>query len=126
MRDIKFRAWDKKRNCWNFTLFEFDADGKLEVISDAEINQFTGLKDKNGDDIYEGDILGQDCAMVDDYTGKPTTETQKMVVIWDAEKSGWAVYCPDAMIKNSWGYVPKGTYIIGNIWENKHLIDDSK
>jgi uncharacterized phage protein (TIGR01671 family) len=68
MRDIKFRAWDKKHNRFLGDDFLIGDDGKiffvqfgneiyLAVQEQYIIEQFTGLSDKNGKEIYEGDII---------------------------------------------------------------------
>lgn len=57
-REIKFRAWDKKGNAMREDIQAFYGSF-WDILKDDNwvVMQYTGLKDKNGKEIYEGDIV---------------------------------------------------------------------
>jgi uncharacterized phage protein (TIGR01671 family) len=60
MREIKFRAWDTSEENKPYMLGPYDLTDAIwnhKDIRKLPLMQYTGLKDKNGKEIYEGDII---------------------------------------------------------------------
>lgn len=116
MKEIKFRAWDRLENRMvylnNFGQIPYNWKEVWNLM------QFTGLLDKNGKEIYEGDILA-----VTDPNGEPGLP---FAVKWN---SGACTYPFEEDFENfditSIGWAEQMDYefeVIGNIYENPDLI----
>ena len=110
MREIKFRAWNKeKEEMIYFGLFDTDEGYHIQtqtMLEELPIMQYTGLKDKNRKEIYEGDIV------MDTELGN-----YKMVVdeVWVANK---IIEINDG--NNATGAI----VIIGNIYESPEVLHE--
>lgn len=130
MREIKFRVWDIDKRCWQY----FGVEGMKEYwyVDNSSFGQLTGLKDKNGLDIYEGDILD-----VSWLAELGVTEIDCMaigVVKWDEANPCFYVEVDYKInVKEDFAYEETALplykederyeyVIIGNIYENKELI----
>jgi uncharacterized phage protein (TIGR01671 family) len=123
MREIKFRAWDKteKRLLTGQTIPQIILNFINVNWSSIELMQFTGLKDKNGVEIYEGDIVK--CKLF--YTYLPVKEENFVVeygrFLRDNKNAG---FYPFHRTIN--GYEIIESEVIGNIYENKDLLNESQ
>ena len=132
-REIKFRVWHKpEKKMHSYLKAKFGTatnitlEGKFKDVEqvttktvpngDLEVMQYTGLQDKNGTEIYEGDILG----------GSMTTAFGPSVVEWAGEFPGFHRRWP--LDKNESSYfsahyiAEEGIEVLGNIYENPELV----
>lgn len=139
MREIKFRVWDKALkymhicgenvhdSCYydennNFYYYNLQNGEGSSEYGDYILMQYTGLHDKNGKEIYEGDIIQHlywDCDETDYYK-----------VEWDNEILGFVF---KSTINNSYLALDDtysddtGEYeivVIGNIYDNPELLEE--
>jgi uncharacterized phage protein (TIGR01671 family) len=147
MREIKFRAWSKSENLMGeVTGFRFSKSqypcvdvrfkqngkiinerycfGQEDGCDSVILMQFTGLYDKNGTEIYEGDIV----ELTNTYKGMNTKSIVEIDFIDFTFAGKWAEeYSPSGYMYN-----PLGSYnfpivtieVIGNIYENPELLKE--
>lgn len=114
MREIKFRAWnpDRKKIEDEFDITSNGNPFKINMVETFEekdswiLQQYTGLKDRNGKEIYEGDIL--------DYSGKPW-------VVQTSDNGAWILDYANGSGQCYLHPICSHLEIIGNIYENPEL-----
>jgi uncharacterized phage protein (TIGR01671 family) len=131
MREIKFRAWHKEykkmltvyvihqgtysegfvRNCQGFVP---PNDQYIFKFNEAEWMQYTGLKDKNGKEIYEGDILESSAGGY-----KYAVEFKNGCFMWCDEP---IVFDGDRDKEDNFSFGSDWATVIGNIYENPNLL----
>ena len=117
---IKFRIWDEKYNTWNTSGLMVYANN---IICQGMIfQQFTGMLDKNGKEIYEGDIVKT--YVYDGWFDIGDAKTCNYEIKWSHYDCGWRGFT-SLMDNNSFAgvtFILTETEIIGNIFENKELL----
>lgn len=124
-RPIKFRAWDKHDKRFirqaeyavalNGDVINFDSSG-YDFIESIELMQYTGLKDKNGVEIYEGDIV--------EYKAYNTWHKDAVRFTDGKFHGNLSGFKEDLQSNYDLGLiVTLGCEVIGNIYENPDLLE---
>lgn len=135
MREIKFRAWDRSKNlmspvwtigfkAWDWpdvalNRLELEDNGTYDADLMREGNivlmQYTGLKDKNGKEIWEGDVIHV-----------PAKKRWRSGVVNYSEITGSfkveAIDLFDIIGKKSSLFYDENAYVAGNVYENPELV----
>jgi len=142
-REIKFRAWDKESKMFSVQkiLFgsvgegvfcvegiNFDKDYKITTkrmniceedcgqnTPHCELMQFTGLKDKNGKEIYEGDIVKCNKNVAETFGIEEISEVKYIMGSFYAGTTLFHLVDIDGIYRGE---------VIGNIYENQNLINN--
>jgi len=133
MREIKFRAWDTQLKAMigsDERDFAVSFDGFISVyngeelcdeLTTLELMQYTGLKDKNGKEIYEGDLIKYEAgAWVDCYGAWQEKSTIEKVEIEPLGTNPFSATGYDDITI----FYPENGQVIGNIYENPELLEN--
>lgn len=123
-REIKFRVMDISGNWHYYTLGDFVCLTAIPAQLRPETwAQYTGLKDKNGVDVYENDIVEQH--HFTDKSGKAVTILH--TVVWSDKYNGWA--CLNCKSNDEsdgspqlWVYSKTPFAVVGNVYQNQDLL----
>jgi hypothetical protein len=122
-REIKFRVWNLDRKEWaEYGVLDMNGSFKQEGVGYHEYNYviqlFTGLLDKNGKEIYEGDILLGRFVLdeVEDHIFLSLTEEEK--------ETQSKVFVVNDIFYPYTNQIPEDLEAIGNIYENPNLLSE--
>ena len=142
MRQIKFRVYDEETETMEYEIavgkgygkehyILFLGLGETFIVEDKlKLMQYTGLKDKNGTEIYEGDILKS--------IDKKDNKNNEWIGVVEDNGFGWLALKYKEYLNPSWlgalstpmnepqnaTWINSNCIIIGNIYENKNLLDE--
>lgn len=133
-REIKFKGKSISTGKWLYGCLLKNEEGKFAVVKPFKVNmdnecsccevdeetigQFTGLKDKNGKEIYEGDILTSERKVIGWVQGGVRGYCYDVVYIDHPQgEKRWSLY---GTVVNDY---PGKLEVIGNIYDNRELLE---
>nr|DAS66694.1 MAG TPA: YopX protein [Caudoviricetes sp.] len=133
MEAPKFRAWKKAgKELGRVGQITFELDGSVSCvlfkgkfldfnvpINEIILMQSTGLKDKNGQEIFEGDVVRQ-------VRTQPTTENEIIIGVVTMLEGAWLIMNDGEQLASYLWSETDINEIIGNIYENSELLEEKK
>lgn len=132
MREIKFRAWNEELKEVSAAYYDEDdkcwwvCDGNIDVWDDwvrtSFVNQYTGLKDKNGKDIFEHDIVKVKIIYYADCSKEEILSTEEITGLVGFEAYAFSI-TTDEWFKPFLYLLDSEIEVIGNLYENPELLN---
>jgi len=127
-REIKFRAWDTENEIW-LNYIKLSCSGEMMTAGDNEmipiqnpervvIMQFTGLLDRLGKEVFEGDLVS--------WSNKTyTIKWYEKIASFVMEEGENKLERPSMKLQSQVIGIELQSKVIGNIYESKHLLDNT-
>lgn len=126
---LKYRAWDSWRKRMSVVdRIYIDTEGVRlyddfgeywRDFRDVKLMQSTGLKDKNGKEIFEGDVVRQ-------VRTHPTTENGTITGVVTMLEGAWLIVNDNEQLASDLWSETDENEIIGNIYENREFLEDKE
>lgn len=119
MREIKFRIWheETKRFYYLYLSEVIGLERVLSIPANSILQQYTGLRDKSGKEVFEGDLI--------QYNRQSSYDGVSLEAKWSSDRWGWVFVSKSGdFFANE--YTPEGDRfnfieVVGNIFENPEL-----
>ena len=119
MRELKFRAWNKHLKVMKANIHLLDNCNEYFNNDNQDVMQFVGLKDKNGKEVYVGDILHSPTW---GGSGRKSPHDNH-VVEWHSGNAAWVATGYNGTVEVSPSVTVRRDFVvIGNVWENPELL----
>lgn len=124
-RELKFRGKRRDTGEWVYGysyeargiawIIAYDSEPIWYEVNPATVGQYTGLKDKRGVEIFEGDIIAPGDGTVHRFPGE---------VIWNTEEARWSISSVDNVsdLSDFWAGHALELEVIGNVHDNPKLL----